>query len=580
MEIKKENVLTNKLIVNFIKENLSDTEDLNIRRDSEIKIRINADPDKAMELVEEYLSKYRGLETVYFKICGNLKNLLAIKPETLTFKSNFEYNKNYHHLIGHSNNYKDGDDIQDCRISGVFPYILILAEPDIEKTVAINAKINKTKPLQTRFNILANYDELKDDKCRVNLSSVIFTNNARRRDINVLRESAIVYHFNNDNKTYSKDFDYITLGKDAIDTIASNEKITNAYEVQSLQLKEIYKDDKYFALYNKQIIDKIKKAVQKYLFGSNDYFMRLDKVDTSDILLFNQFNLPISKMLKKLATEDVSDDEIISVLLTNTNKEDFIGISLKEMNTERMGGGYSYFETVCEYDYYAKDCINFPTKSEMFLRQELKDVITHKEQLICAYFIDNFMQSTPIELTNDLTIDAYEFYKLAYVAFFKVISYYCAKLGYKIQDYVWDDLEEQTIASYEAKILGEKELTLKMIQQNVTTMEGMATLILYDYFNILEDKYNVYEELGKYCAATLFNNDLYNTIFVKNGEVHSYPVISIPKEKMGEVIYVTNGWTRTKAIKLGIDTYIDDIHFTNGYIESLSDNKLTLKLRR
>ena len=79
----------------------------------------------------------------------------------------------------------------------------------------------------------------------------------------------------------------------------------------------------------------------------------------------------------------------------------------------------------------------------------------------------------------------------------------------------------------------------------------------------------------------MFENDLYDNIFVKNGVVKEYPKFFEDTESDRDIIINTNGLKQTKGITLPMNIEIEDIHYGTCFLESISSgNKLMLKAKK
>ena len=557
------------------------------------KIRLHI-PFKDMEnYASEFFESLSDDEEIYWKLGGNVSNVIKLVPGTLQLKFCSTYDSNNQTLFSQGDNYKQ-EVPTEKRVSGKYPWYLIVADIDIEGTKSVNEKINNKDVLQYA-------DNFKDPDGLYRLGSVVCINKISTGDINVIREAAIVKYFNEANPRYEdfisgdsseeylRDFLNFTIGKESLDILENNKSNVEIYRQQAKQLNELYSDDKYIALYNKGIIDFVKKALQLHIFNDNKYNIRLDKVDTTDIVILNLDNKEILQQLYNIYTDSTTHEAVIEAFKTNTDKQDYIGVSLKESNTQRLGTGYSFYETIENYDYWKRWDLNteeWITKDEIYgseyidkyLSVEPKSGICYEGNIIRHYM--NKRNINNDEIFGPFTLTPFGFYKACMVGFCKIINGLCSELGYVHTDYLMESDKEDSMEVYRRNINNDLDIELYRLKHNVSTMEAICTTLLYDNANIMNEP-NLYVAISRYCAGSLFENDLYDNIFVKNGVVKEYPKFFEDTESDRDIIINTNGLKQTKGITLPMNIEIEDIHYGTCFLESISSgNKLMLKAKK
>lgn len=557
------------------------------------KIRLHI-PFKDMEnYASEFFESLSDDEEIYWKLGGNVSNVIKLVPGTLQLKFCSTYDSNNQTLFSQGDNYKQ-EVPTEKRVSGKYPWYLIVADIDIEGTKSVNEKINDKDVLQYA-------DNFKDPDGLYRLGSVVCINKISTGDINVIREAAIVKYFNEANPRYEdfisgdsseeylRDFLNFTIGKESLDILENNKSNVEIYRQQAKQLNELYSDDKYIALYNKGIIDFVKKALQLHIFNDNKYNIRLDKVDTTDIVILNLDNKEILQQLYNIYTDSTTHEAVIEAFKTNTDKQDYIGVSLKESNTQRLGTGYSFYETIENYEYWKRWDLNteeWITKDEIYgseyidkyLSVEPKSGICYEGNIIRHYM--NKRNINNDEIFGPFTLTPFGFYKACMVGFCKIINGLCTELGYVHTDYLMESDKGVSMEIYRRNINNDLDIELYRLKHNVSTMEAICTTLLYDNANIMNEP-NLYVAISRYCAGSLFENDLYDNIFVKNGVVKEYPKFFEDTESDRDIIINTNGLKQTKGITLPMNIEIEDIHYGTCFLESISSgNKLMLKAKK
>ena len=557
------------------------------------KIRLHI-PFKDMEnYASEFFESLSDDEEIYWKLGGNVSNVIKLVPGTLQLKFCSTYNSNNQTLFSQGDNYKQ-EVPTEKRVSGKYPWYLIVADIDIEGTKSVNEKINDK-------DILQYADNFKDPDGLYRLGSVVCINKISTGDINVIREAAIVKYFNEANPRYEdfisgdsseeylRDFLNFTIGKESLDILENNKSNVEIYRQQAKQLNELYSDDKYIALYNKGIIDFVKKALQLHIFNDNKYNIRLDKVDTTDIVILNLDNKEILQQLYNIYTDSTTHEAVIEAFKTNTDKQDYIGVSLKESNTQRLGTGYSFYETIENYDYWKRWDLNteeWITKDEIYGSEYIDQYLSVEPKSGICYegdIIRHYMNKRNInndEIFGPFTLTPFGFYKACMVGFCKIINGLCSELGYVHTDYLMESDKEDSMEIYRRNINNDLDIELYRLKHNVSTMEAICTTLLYDNANIMNEP-NLYVAISRYCAGSLFENDLYDNIFVKNGVVKEYPKFFEDTESDRDIIINTNGLKQTKGITLPMNIEIEDIHYGTCFLESISSgNKLMLKAKK
>lgn len=595
----KENTYDSRDVISYILKKKYDEEEETIdvgNKHTPSTVRLKLSHNEVEDIATEFFGLLAEQEIVYWRLGGGTSNILKLVPGTIQLRFSGTYSSNHQSLYSHSYNYKQ-ETPTFTRISGKYPWFMIVADIDLEGTKIVNDKYNPNN----KDDVTLVADNFKEDDSLYRIGSIVCINNVGTGDINIIREAAIVKYFNEANPRYEEfisgesddeylnDFLNFTIGQETLATLEANNDNVIGYKTQATNLNKLYSDDKYIALYNKSIIDFVKKALQLHIFDDMKYNIRVDKVDTTDIVILNLENKEILNQLYLIHKGETTHEDVIKAFKTNKDKKDYIGVSLKESNTQRLGTGYSFYETIENYNYWKRWDLNVDkwiTKEQIYGSEYIDKYLSIEpksgecfEGDVIRYYMNNRNVNEDVTV-GPFTLSPYGFYKACMVAYCKIINGLCEELGYKHVDPLMPKDANDPLEEYRIAINDNTEIDILRLKHNVSTIEAICTTLLYDNSNILNEP-NLYVAISRYCAGSLFDNDLYDNIFVKDGVIKEYPQFFEDTESDRTVIINTNGLKQTKGITLPMNIEIEDVHYGTCFLESISSgNKLMLKAKK